>query len=266
MSTPEESEKPESTEPTVKYEVEKKVGTITINRPEVMNALRWEEMSGIVDSINEAEKNPKVRVIRLKSAGNRAFIAGLDLKMVSKLGPEDIPKLLEFGNGIVRTCLFAKKPIVAQIQGAAVGWGCILSLAADIVIVGENPKTFFGLPEIDVGIYPATGALTLALLNVGLRHAKQMLLIPKKYSPEEFKTLGVVHEIVPMEELDAFTFKFCRTMAKKPKQILYLTKAVMNNIHYGELEKNFKKEAAAIELTKQKDDDENDKFIKSLWE
>ena len=72
--------------------------------------------------------------------------------MVSTLKPEDFPDLIVRGNAIVRTCTQVKKPIVVQVQGPAVGWGCIASFAADFLIVGENPKTFFQLPEIDVGI------------------------------------------------------------------------------------------------------------------
>ena len=96
--------------------------------------------------------------------------------MVQQLAdsPENVPRLLEFGYGLVKTMLRAKKPIVVQIQGPAVAWGAIICLAADFVIAGENPNIFLSLPEIDVGLFPATGALTMTLLNSGFRRSKRI--------------------------------------------------------------------------------------------
>ncbi|MHA2167905.1 MAG: enoyl-CoA hydratase/isomerase family protein [Candidatus Hodarchaeales archaeon] len=153
----------------VLYEKTNLIATITINRPDKRNALRMEEFDKLIKFIKDADSDESVHVIHINSEGDKAFSAGLDLNMLQQLvaSPENIPRLLEYGFGLVRTMLLAKKPIVVQIQGPAVAWGAIICLAADFVIAGENPKTFLSLPEIDVGLFPATGALTMALLNSG---------------------------------------------------------------------------------------------------
>jgi enoyl-CoA hydratase/carnithine racemase len=251
---------------TITLEVSKKIGTITINRVDNLNALRWVEMEKLLELLKEAESIKKVRVVRIRSMGNRVFSAGLDFDMISSFTPEDAPFFLNLGNSIVRQMVKMQKTIVTQVQGQAVGWGCILSLASDFVVVGENPKTIFKLPEIDVGIYPATAALTLALRNLPLRSAKKMLLIPHPYTIDEWDNLGLITERFPLDELDAKTFKFCRNIAKNSMPILNLTKSVMNRIHYHNLEECYRFEAEALELTKYKDFGKFAKFVDKIWD
>ena len=109
--------KSETASNSVLYEKKDLIVTITINRPEKRNALRMEEFGKLIKFIENADSDESVHVIRINSKGEKAFSAGLDLNMVQQLAdsPENVPRLLEFGYGLVKTMLRAKKPIVVQI-------------------------------------------------------------------------------------------------------------------------------------------------------
>lgn len=255
----------EITEGPVLYSVKKKIATITLNRPEKLNTLNWEVMEIVLKVLKLADENPRVRVIRLMGSGDRVFSAGLDLALVSSLTPADLPRLLSLGNGMARQILTSKKPVVAQVHGPAVGWGCIYSLAADFIIAANNPKTIFQLPEIEVGIFPATGALTLALHNVGLKQAKKMLLLAKKCSLDDFDHMGLIAARYPIESFDADALNFCKELAKRSPTIMYLTKALLNHFQIGELEQFFAMEAKGIEIAQQPGVEAIDGLLKELW-
>ncbi|MFQ5981001.1 MAG: enoyl-CoA hydratase/isomerase family protein [Candidatus Heimdallarchaeota archaeon] len=249
----------------VLFEVQDHIGTITINRPKKMNALRLKEFDSLIRHLNDADKNSDVHVILIRSSGNRAFSGGLDLNMVRQFTPEDVPKLLQHGNDTVRAILQAKKPVVVEVQGPAVAWGTILCLAADFVIAGENPKTFFSLPEIDIGLFPATGALTLALFSLGFRRAKRILMIPEKISLKKAEEFGIVTQICPIDSLEKMAIQFCQNLASKPQGILIPIKALINNFHIQNLEQYFDKEAEMLELSMSGDQNKMDEFIERLW-
>ena len=178
----------------------------------------------------------------------------------------EVPKLLHYGDGINRTMIECKKPIVTQVQGVAAGWGCIICCSSDFVIAADNPEIYFSLPEIDVGMFPATGDLMLACTRFGFNLAKKMLLIPQKISLETAVQKDFVTETVPIEELDKHTFEFCRSLVKKFSGILYLSKAVLNKIHYQQIEQYFDWENQALDLCKTTEESEWDAFVKRLWE
>jgi enoyl-CoA hydratase/carnithine racemase len=188
--------------------------------------------------------------------------------MVQQLtaSPENIPNLLEYGFGLVKTMLQAKKPIVVQIQGPAVAWGAIICLAADFVIAGENPSTFLSLPEIDIGLFPATGALTMTLLNTGFRHSKRVLMVPERLSLDDAVELGIITRRCPLTALPEVTQEFCENLSKKPQSILIPTKALINRFTLKDLDYYFTKETEAFNLFVDGDTEKFNEFIRILWE
>jgi enoyl-CoA hydratase/carnithine racemase len=235
-----------------------------LNRPEKRNALRMTEFDQLIQYIRESDADDSVHVIRITSAGDRAFSAGLDLNMVQELTLETVPQLLEYGYNLVRTMIQSKKPIIVQVQGPAVAWGTIICLAADFVVAGENPGTFFGLPEIDLNMFPATGALTMALFNTNLRKAKRILLIPERITLEDATELGLVTRTCPIEKLEVTTLEFCQNLVEKPQAILITIKALVNNFYLGNLEEFFKIETEAFYVA-MNDTSKLKEFTKKLW-
>ena len=259
---------PEITPNSILYEPKDQIATITINRPERRNALRMEEFDKIIGFINDADSDESVHVIRINSIGEKAFSAGLDLNMIQQLmgSPEDVPRLLEYGFGLVKTMLQAKKPIVTQVQGPAVAWGAIICLASDFVVAGENPKTFLSLPEIDIGLFPATGALTMTLLNSGFRWSKRILMIPERLSVDDAFDIGIITQKCPLEELSEVTISFCENLASKPQAILIPTKALINRFFIKDLDYYFSTETEAFNLSMTGQIEELYEFLRKLWE
>ena len=256
----------ENAEKSILYDIKQQIATITINRPAKRNALRMEEFDAIIKYIEMADSDNSVHVIRINSSGDKSFSAGLDLNMIKQMTPETAPKLLQYGYKLVQTMIQGKKPIVVQVQGPAVAWGTILCLAADFVIASENPKTFLSLPEIDLGLFPATGALTTTLFNTDFRRSKRILMIPEKIFLKEALKLGIVTQQCSPDSLEETTIKFCENLASKPQSILIPIKALINNFYLGELETFFKKETEAFDIAMTGQLDQFNSFIKQLWE
>lgn len=251
---------------TILYSVEKRVATITLNRPEKRNALGWLELDQFNQYIVQATNDSAVKVIRIRSSGDKTFCAGLDLSMISTMTPKEFPRLTHTGDTIVRNMIQCKKPIITQVQGSAPGFGCMICCASDFTLASNKPEITFSLPEIEVGIFPATGALLLGYSRMGINFAKQMLLLAKKIPLELALREGLVTETFTPEELDQKSFDFCRELTKKSPAILYLTKAVLNKIHFKKLESIFQWENQALELCKSQNDADWDLFVKKLWE
>ena len=250
---------------TILYEVEKKIATITINRPEKRNALRMEEFDGIVKSLQKAENDSNVHVIRIRSSGDRAFTAGLDLNMIQQMTIETVPELLKYCNKTTLSILRGKKPVICQVQGPAVAWGTILAFCADFVVAGENPMTFFSLPEIDLGLFPATGALTTCLFSVGLRKAREILMIPKRISLDDAEELGLVTQRCELDKLEETTLEFCRNLADKSQNILIPIKTMINYSMFGDIEARLEKETEALMASLDGDFDKVKNFVEKIW-
>jgi enoyl-CoA hydratase/carnithine racemase len=259
---------PDNNSNSVIYEKRELIATITINRPEKRNALRMEEFDKLINYIKDADNDQSVHVIRINSKGEKAFSAGLDLNMIQQLAisQDNVPRLFEYGYGLVKTMLQAKKPIVVQIQGPAVAWGAIICLAADFVIAGENPSTFLSLPEIDIGLFPATGALSMTLLNSGFRRSKRILMVAERLFLDDAEELGIITHRYPLESLNEETLTFCEVLADKPQSILMLTKALINRFSLKDFNYYVTKETEAFYLAMTGEIEKFDKFIQLLWE
>lgn len=261
----EDNSKSEEPGSTVLFSKKDQIATIKLNRPNKMNALSLIEFDHLIKYMKNADADPEVHVIRICSSGDRAFSGGLDLNMLSQLTPETVPDLLQYGNDTVETMLKLKKPVVVQVQGPAVAWGTILCLAADFVIAGENPKTFFSLNEIDLGIVPGTGALTMALFNLGLREAKKLTMIPERIYLDKAEELKIVTKRCPLDSLEQVTLDFCQNLANKPQAVLIPIKALLNNFLLSKLTSYFEKEGEAIYLAIEGDLTKYNDFIERVW-
>ncbi len=253
---------------TILYKTENKIATIQMNRPEKMNAFRLKEFEQIINCIHMAQSDSEIQVIKVRSAGERAFTGGLDLGMLAELSTaqEKIKDLLNLGEKTFKTIIECPKPIVIEVQGPAVGWGTIMSLLADFVIAGDNPKTFFVLNEIDVGIFPGTGALSIALFKTGLNLAKRMLMIPEKIFLEEALKNNIVTKKVPLEKLEEETELFCQNLALKPSNILFPIKMILNKLHLKDLQQSFDMERKGFDLFMKNDFDYLLKINEQMWE
>jgi enoyl-CoA hydratase/carnithine racemase len=158
------------------YEVKGRIATITINRPDKANSCNVSMLKSIHENLIKADNDEKVRCLLIKSAGQQFFSAGYDLKEIQG-SPDNIAQITEWGRKINQTMILMKKPIIAQVQGIAVGFGVMVILASDLKIFADRPKEelYLRLPEIAISAFPQTGATLLPLLAFGLNYAKNLL-------------------------------------------------------------------------------------------
>jgi crotonobetainyl-CoA hydratase len=186
---------------TVRLEIADHVARVTIDRPQVLNALDAEAEAALEAIWQGLEANHDVRVVVLTGAGERGFCVGADMKNVAKSGLEywAAARPNGFGGIALRTTLDI--PVIARVSGHALGGGFEMVLGCDIVIAAQEAG--FGLPEPRVGRLPLDGGMVLLARQIPFRQAMGMLLTGRRISASQALDLGLVNEVVPRAELDA---------------------------------------------------------------
>ncbi|HUC63645.1 MAG TPA: enoyl-CoA hydratase-related protein [Alphaproteobacteria bacterium] len=184
----------------VRFELKDHVARVTIDRPEVMNAIDAESERALEAIWRRIEGDREVRAVVLTGAGERAFSAGADMKGSSKTGLDywASPRPNGFGGLALRTTLDV--PVIARVNGFALGGGFEMVLGADIVIAAEEAS--FGLPEPRVGRLPLDGGMVLLQRQIPFKLAMGVLLTGRRLSASEARALGFVNEVVPRADLD----------------------------------------------------------------
>jgi enoyl-CoA hydratase len=203
--------------------VQKKDGiaSITINRPEVLNALNMVTRSEFQNAMNEIQKDSDIRVVVITGIG-RSFIAGSDINELSETKVLDARNIMRLGE-IVDNC---EKPVIAVVNGFALGGGCEIAMACDIVISSEKAK--FGQPEINLGIIPGGGGTQRLPRLVGVHKAKELIFTGDIIDAKDAERIGLVNKVVSAEELDTVAREIAEKIASKSPVAIKLAKAAIN--------------------------------------
>jgi enoyl-CoA hydratase len=206
------------------YECEGGVAVLTLNRPEVRNALSvglQRELMRVIAHVNESDD---VRVLIITGAGEKAFAAGSD---ISAMRDRD---MITVFNGIfaksIRCVADCEKPVIAAVNGAAYGGGCELALAADIRLASENAR--FALPELGLGLMPGGGGTQRLAKLVGVGRAKEIILTGRAVDAEEALRIGLVTGVCPLEKLMSEAKAVASKLLEKGPLSLRLAKKVAN--------------------------------------
>ena len=174
------------------------IGILTINRPEALNALNSQVLCDLDAAISQVEADDEVRVVVLTGAG-RSFVAGADIGEMVNFSAIDGKKFGVHGGSIFLRLENLSKPVIAAINGFALGGGCELAMACDIRIASEKAK--FGQPEVGLGITPGFAGTQRLPRIVGVSKAMELILTAKTIKADEAKAIGLVSEVYPAEEL-----------------------------------------------------------------
>jgi enoyl-CoA hydratase len=181
----------------VKFEPSNRIALITINRPEVRNALDLQTVNELQYVLNEVSESSEIGVAIITGAGDKVFISGADIRAI-----RERKKMEALGGINSRLCKAiedCEKPVIAAVNGYALGGGCEVAVACDIRVCSENAK--FGLPEVSLGIIPAAGGMYRVARVAGLGLAKELVLTGEAISAERAFQLGLVTRVVPAAEL-----------------------------------------------------------------
>lgn len=195
----------------ITYEVEGQVGIITINRPKALNALNstvLDELDAALDAVDLDE----VRALILTGAGEKSFVAGADIGEMSTLTKAEGEAFGKKGNDVFRKLEVFPIPVIAAVNGFALGGGCEISMSCDIRICSEN--AVFGQPEVGLGITPGFGGTQRLARIVGPGMAKQMIYTARNIKAPEALRIGLVNAVYPQEELMPAAKKMAAGIAK----------------------------------------------------
>lgn len=182
----------------ITYEVEGAVGVITINRPKALNALNSQVLEEIDKTLDGVDLET-VRCLILTGAGEKSFVAGADIGEMSTLTKAEGEAFGKKGNDVFRKLETFPIPVIAAINGFALGGGCEISMSCDIRICSEN--AVFGQPEVGLGITPGFGGTQRLARIVGVGKAKEMIYGARNIKAEEAYRIGLVNNVYPLEEL-----------------------------------------------------------------
>jgi enoyl-CoA hydratase len=179
--------------------IENNVLTITINRPDKLNALNKDVFTDLENVINEIENNAEIKSAIITGAGAKAFVAGADITEIAGLKKDQALALAKRGQDIFARIESCRKPIIAAVNGFALGGGCELSMACHFRIASDNAK--FGQPEVNLGLIPGYGGTQRLVQLIGKGRALELLMSGNMIDAHEAKEMGLVNHITSVDNL-----------------------------------------------------------------
>ncbi|WP_027363718.1 enoyl-CoA hydratase-related protein [Desulfotruncus alcoholivorax] len=217
------------------------IAILSINRPKVLNALNGDTLKEIDAAVDQLSADDEVRVVIITGAGDKAFVAGADIAFMQTLKPLEARSFARLGQKVFSKIENLNKPVIAAINGFALGGGCELSMACDIRVASENAK--LGQPEVGLGIiagFGGTQRLT-RLVNPGM--AKEILFTADMYDAAAAQRIGLVNHVVPAAELIDFCKNMAKRIAARGPIAVQLSKEAVNEGLEMDIEKAFIHEA-----------------------
>ncbi|MBI3909802.1 MAG: enoyl-CoA hydratase/isomerase family protein [Armatimonadetes bacterium] len=217
---------------------------ITVNRPEKLNALNTATLRALRDLLAEIAANDAVRVVLLTGAGDRAFIAGADIAEMAALDAEGLHDCLLLGQGVAEALEELPQPVLAVVNGYALGGGCELMLACDVILAAETAQ--IGLPEVDLAVIPGWGGTQRLPRRVGTARALELILTGARVPALEALRLGLVDRVVPPERLLEGARALADVMARKPPAALRAAKRAVRAAERLSLAEGLRRERQAF--------------------
>jgi enoyl-CoA hydratase len=226
---------------TVAVDRDDAVVTLTIDRPDAMNALDVPTLTSLREQLLDLRADDTTRAIVLTGAGDRAFAAGADIKYMSRLDVDQAKEWGELGHNVGQLLETSPKPTIAAINGFALGGGCELALACDLRYAARTAK--LGQPEINLGIIPGWGGTQRLARVCGLGVAKDLILTGRVVDADEALRLGLVSVVVEPGELMERVLAKARELAAKSPLALRAAKIAINHALQGDHVENLGREA-----------------------
>jgi enoyl-CoA hydratase/carnithine racemase len=220
---------------TVIYEKKDAIAYLTVNRPKVLNALNHRMWADLRTAFDEARADAEVRGVILTGSGDKAFIAGADISELAQVTAVDAERSSSFGQGVLNLIENLGKPVIAAVNGFALGGGCETAMACTIRIAAENAK--FGQPEVKLGLLPGGGGTQRLPRLVGKGRAFQLILSGEMINAAEAYRIGLVNEVVPAADLIARAEALLKQiLANAPIAVRYSLEAVNKGLETSQAE------------------------------
>ncbi len=231
---------------TIELQVEGGIATITLNRPKALNALNLAMVGELAQAVHQVRDDPTVRVVVITGSGEKAFAAGADITEFKQMSPMDA---WSFNQQIQRLYLDIEglaKPVIAAVNGYALGGGCELMMACDIVYASDQAK--IGQPEINLGIIPGAGGTQRLPRLIGKQRAKELVLTGDIIGAQEAWNLGLLNKVLPPDQLMPEVKKLAEKLVAKGAVALKAAKAAIEEGYDIELDRGLANEGKLFAL------------------
>jgi enoyl-CoA hydratase len=208
------------------FQIEEGIATLTFNRPKALNALNGELLEELSRTLDVVAANEDIRVLILTGSGDKSFVAGADISEIAKCNALQGKIFSTKGHEAINKLQCLAIPVIAAVNGFALGGGSEIALACDFIYASENAK--FGLPEITLGIIPGFGGTQRLPRLIGSNMAKEMIFTGKMISAIEAQSLGMVNRVAPAETLMTEVLATAKAIAQKGKVALRAAKQVVD--------------------------------------
>lgn len=209
----------------IKFETVEDVAVVMINKPEVLNALNTDVLLELKKVVADIKDDKKLKVLIISGEG-KAFVAGADIEEMEGKTADEGKEFGKLGNDILRSIETLEIPVIAAVNGFALGGGCELAMACDIRIASEKAK--FGQPEVGLGITPGFGGTQRLARLVGTAKAKELIFTARIIKSQEAERIGLVNKVVKPEELEDAAMEMARQIASKGKIAVKYSKEAIN--------------------------------------
>ncbi|RJS69134.1 crotonase [Candidatus Bathyarchaeota archaeon] len=208
------------------YEKSERIATITLNRPDALNAFNKDVVEEILKALEDAKNDEKIRVVILTGAGEKAFSAGADIKTMKGFDALKARELSLMGEKLCSAIENFEKPVIAAINGYALGGGLEVAMACDLRIASDKAK--MGQTEINIGLIPGWGGTQRLTRLIGKTKAKELVFTGKMIDAKTAEQLGLVNMVVPADQFREAVRKFAMELAEKAPVALRIAKALIN--------------------------------------
>jgi enoyl-CoA hydratase len=207
-------------------EKKENIAKIIINRPNVLNALNTMTIEELTRAVSDLGNDKKIKVAIIKGSGDKAFIAGADIKEMKEMTVLQAREFSELGHNLLSCIRQSRIPFIAMINGYALGGGCELLMSCDITIAGKNAK--LGQPEINLGISPGFSGTQCLPRLVGRAKAKELMLTGDTIDAIEAHRIGLLNKVVDDDKLEEETMKLAKKIADKSSVQTAFIKSLVN--------------------------------------
>jgi enoyl-CoA hydratase len=209
------------------YDKEDSIGIVTVNRPEVLNALNTKAFTEFYKLFQEIEDDPDIRVVILTGSGERAFIGGVDIRDMKDKNSVEIESFVATARKANDRVYTLSKPVIAAINGFALGGGFEMAMCCDLLIASENAR--IGQPEISLGIVPGGGAMQRFVRLVGIHKAKELIYTGDIIDARTALSMGIINKVVPLESLMPEAKALAQKLLSKGSVALAFAKKAINS-------------------------------------
>jgi enoyl-CoA hydratase len=215
-------------------EIKDSVGLIKMNRPQAMNALNSQTLGELKEALSQLKDDDAVRVIIITGEG-KAFVAGADIAEMKDMTKEQAEEFSRTGQKVFNKIAKIKKPVIAAVNGFALGGGCELAMACDIRVASDKAK--MGQPEVNLGVIPGFAGTQRLSRLVGTAKAKELIFTADMVDAQTALSIGLVNQVVPAEQLMDVCMEMAKKIASKGPKAVKLAKKVISEGIEEKLEK-----------------------------